>query len=192
MAESSRSSSRDAELVARFLGGDPAGFEGILDAHGKAVFNFIKRFIGDPEASRDVFQETLLAALKSLSGFDRTRPLLPWLLGIAVHRCREERRRRRTVSLEDALPDGSASGGDTPEELAARREAAAKVANAVASLDDAHRAVFLFRIYQAFTYGQIGEILNISEGTAKSRMHYAMYNVRKLLKASPGGGDIIG
>ncbi|MHC4599922.1 MAG: RNA polymerase sigma factor [Planctomycetota bacterium] len=189
MAESSRSSERDADLVARFLGGDPAGFEALVKAHGKAVYNFIKRFLGDPEAARAVFQETLLAALPSLERFDRKRPFLPWVLGIAVNRCREEKRRRKTLSLESAASEGdlraSASG---PDRRAADRELAAKVARAVLKLDDAHRTVFLLRIYEGFTYTQIGEILNISEGTAKSRMHYALYNVRKMLRTPDGGG----
>ena len=184
MAESSRWSERDADHVARFLGGDPAGFEALVRAHGKALFNFIRRFLGDPEAARDVFQETLLAVIRSIDRFDPKRPFLPWVLGIAVNRCREEKRRRKTLSLEGVMPEADLRASTaSPDRRAADRELAAKVARAVSKLDDAHRTVFLLRIYEGFTYVQIGEILNISEGTAKSRMHYALYNVRKTLRA---------
>jgi len=188
MTESSRSRNRDADRVSRFLAGDPAGFDELAREYGKPLYNFIKRFIGDPEASKDVFQETLLAALKSIESFETTRSFLPWLLGIAVNRCREEKRRKKALSLDDVpAPSGEpADGAKSPQDLAADRETALRVAGAVAALDDAHRAVFLLRIYGGFTYARIGEILNISEGTAKSRMHYALYNVRKILDVLAG------
>ncbi|MHC5037959.1 MAG: RNA polymerase sigma factor [Planctomycetota bacterium] len=187
MPDPSRPRSRDADLVAQFLAGNPDGFQELIKSYSKPVFNFIRRFLGDPEASKDVFQETLLAAMRALPTYDSTRPFLPWLLGIAVNRCREEKRRKKHFSIEDMASQGAAIAENlpSPDRLAADREMAAKVARAVSTLDDAHRAVFLLRIYEGFTYAQIGEILNISEGTAKSRMHYAVYNVRKLMKEKP-------
>ncbi len=182
MEEPLSSSARDADLVAGFLGGDSAGFEALLEKYGKAVFNFIRRFLGDPEASRDVFQETLVSALKDIERFDTSRRFLPWILGIAVNRCREEKRRRKhpPIPPDDGL-GGPASHAAGPDAAAAEKETVARIASAVAALDDAHRAVFLLKVYGDFTYAQVGEILTISEGTAKSRMHYAVYAVRKAL-----------
>jgi len=183
MAEPSRSDERDADLVRRFLRGDPGGFEELLRRAGKPVYNFARRFLGDPESARDVFQETMLAVLRTLDRFDASKPFLPWVLGIALNRCHEERRRKARAAGpaggEKAPEPPDRSPG--PERLAADREDAARIAAAVAALDDAHRAVFVLRVYHEFPYGQIGEILNNSEGTAKSRMHYAVQSVRKAL-----------
>lgn len=183
MEDSGAARKRDADLVSRFLAGDAAAFEGLLTLYGKPIYNFIRRFLGDPEASRDVFQETLLAALRSLDTFDSARAFLPWALGIAVNRCREEKRRRTPAVLDpEALGERSGSDpGDGPDRIAANRELAGRVADAVALLDDAHRAVFLLRVYEECTYREIAEILTLSEGTAKSRMHTAVFRVRKHL-----------
>jgi RNA polymerase sigma factor (sigma-70 family) len=183
MGDPSRSEERDGDLVRRFLSGDPGGFEELLRRYGKPVFNFIRRFLGDPEGARDVFQETMVGVLRSLDRYDRSRPFLPWAMGIAVNRCHEERRRKAHAAGEGSaaeVPEPAERSSD-PARSAEERETAERIAAAVGSLDDAHRAVFVFRIYHGLTYGQIGEILNISEGTAKSRMHYAVFNVRKIL-----------
>jgi RNA polymerase sigma-70 factor (ECF subfamily) len=129
-----------------------------------------------------VFQETMVAVLRSLDRFDLSKPFLPWALGIALNRCLEERRRKTRAGGGDGnpvpeRPDPSPEPGRRTED----RETAERVAAAVGALDDAHRAVFVLRVYHEFPYARIGEILNISEGTAKSRMHYAMFNVRKIL-----------
>ena len=183
MGESGPSKRSDAELIAAFLSGDAEGFGGIVDRYGGRVFNFIRRYLGHEEDARDVFQETFLAAMRALVHFDATRPLLPWLLGIAFNRCREERRRRRPGRLDESGAGEPMSSDPGPGGRAEMREEVERVVRAVGALDDAHRAVFLLRVYDGFKYSEIGEILNISEGTAKSRMHYAVYNVRKFMQA---------
>ena len=184
MAEPGRAEESDAELVRRFRAGDTAGFEELLRRHGRKVYNFARRFLCDDEAAKDVFQETMVAVLKTIDRFESSRPFLPWALGIAMNRCHEEIRRRTRGAPAGDRAAHPADPSPGPARSAEEGEAAQRVAAAVGALDDAHRAVFVLRIYHEFTYAQIGEMLNISEGTAKSRMHFAVHNVRKLLGPS--------
>ncbi len=170
----------DKELRDLFLKGDAAGFEGLLGRYRKPVYNLLLRMLGDETRAEDVFQDVFIAVLREMGDFKGEGPILNWVLQIAVNLCRNELRaaKQKAPVDPDVLP-GKEAG---PEEKAETAELAALLRKGVAELSPDHREVFILRMYQGLKYSEIGEVLNISEGTAKSRIHYAVTQLRRLLR----------
>ncbi|MEZ0230171.1 MAG: RNA polymerase sigma factor [Planctomycetota bacterium] len=95
-------SAPEATLIARTVDGDLSAFDYIVDRHQVAVKAYIGCRVRDPSAVDDLAQETFIHAFKRLADFDRTRPLLPWLRGIAFNLMRNH---RRTVAKATTTDD---------------------------------------------------------------------------------------
>ncbi|RUL85903.1 RNA polymerase sigma factor [Tautonia sociabilis] len=91
----------EAQLLDRFVESlDDAAFEAIVRRHGSAVLAVCRRLLGDPHEAEDAFQATFLVLARKASRLSRSRPLGPWLVGVAYRiaskaRVASARRRRR-------------------------------------------------------------------------------------------------
>ena len=170
----------DTELVARFKSGDPAGFEGLLERYKKPLYNLVLRILGDRERAEDVFQDVFLSVLRNIKAFQEGRSFRNWVFSIAVNFCRNELRAAGAQTGLEA--DGRADEGAGPAELAEKAELAEVLQKGLLELSGDHREVFTLRLYHGMKYAEIGDVLNISGGTAKSRMHYAVVQLRRFMK----------
>ena len=168
----------DVRLVERCRQGDSAGVREFLERFQGPVFGVCLRWLGHRQDAEDVTQETLVRAVRHLSHWDATRPLMPWVLTIAVNRCRTlaGKRNRRGVGLEHgetmAAPHQRLSTTDLGEELQL----------ALAELRDEYRTCFVLFYQQEQSCQQIAEILNCPEGTVKTWLHRARKELAETLK----------
>jgi len=159
----------DLPIVRRCLKGDGSAQELLVRRYQGPVFGLCFRLLGHRQDAEDVTQEVLVRALRGLAGWDQTRPLRPWLLAIAVNRCRTAiaRRARRPATLEylHELPDRRppTDGQDLGEEIA----------RAVAELRPEYRTAFTLFHEQALPYDEIARILDCPLGTVKTWLHRA-------------------
>jgi RNA polymerase sigma-70 factor (ECF subfamily) len=104
-------------LVLRLADGDRLAFRPAFAVMWPVVHRFCGRLLGSGADAEDAAQQALEKIFARTSGFDRSRPALPWVLGIAAWECRTFRRRRQRAR-EGALPehDTSASRERSPEE----------------------------------------------------------------------------
>src|SRR5262245_55473736 len=126
--------SLETQLLIRAREGDNEAFAAIYQMHRKAVLATCLRKTLDAQIAEDAVQDTCLRAYASLSGFDESRSLLPWLQQVAVRRCIDLARRTSKLEvmgeLEDPLPDSldedppldAAIAADTRRRLASGRE----------------------------------------------------------------------
>lgn len=92
----------DAHLVDRTRSGDLSAFDYLVDRYQVQVKSFLACRLRDANAVDDLAQETFIHAFKRLADFDTTRPLLPWLRGIAFNLWRNHRRSSaRTQTTDD-------------------------------------------------------------------------------------------
>ena len=182
--------SDDLSTVQRVQAGDMAGFADLVAKYQDRVFNTCWRICGHLEDARDLTQEAFLKALKSIGSFRAESGFYTWLFRIAVNLAVSHRRREgyRAAQSLDSSGDGMASAGGlrlvVPEEAGAkmeRRELHSLVVNAIQALDTDQRAVVVLRDVEGMDYRQIGELLDISPGTVKSRLHRARCALRKTL-----------
>jgi RNA polymerase sigma-70 factor (ECF subfamily) len=140
--------------------------------HADDVYRLARMILRDAEDAGEVVQSTFEQAFRNRARYDSSRPLKPWLLGIASHEALHLARRRRLRSWVPLL------GSETAAQAAENDSA---VWQAVNALPAGHRAcVGLFYLY-GFSIDEIAGLLKIASGTVASRLHSARKRLRELL-----------
>lgn len=165
------------ELVGRCLNGDAAAVRQFVEQYQQVVYARCLRMLGNRHDAEDVTQETLLRIVRSLDHWDRDRPILPWILTVAVNRCRTalSRRRDRPAASADLAELVQHSPGDNPElgeELAA----------ALNGLREEYQAAFRLFYLQEWNCMDIGRSLGVPEGTVKTWLYRARKEIADRLK----------
>jgi RNA polymerase sigma-70 factor (ECF subfamily) len=186
----------DAELLAAVRAGDRRALERLLERHQPAIFRFGAKMCRDEEDAKDVLQETLLAAARTIPEFRGSSALSTWLYAIARSFCIKKRRAskfapERIESLEDQAQQAAqvADGRRSPEEDAAGRQLQAALDGAIADLDPMYREVIALRDVEGLSAAEVAEVMGLSVEAVKSRLHRARTAVRARLAPllSPGG-----
>ena len=176
----------DADLVLLAQTGNTAAFEAIYDRHIFGVSRTLASFAGpDRDLLDDMTQEVFFRVIEHIESYEPIRPFTHWLYTIALNVGRNQvRNRSKIVLLEPEeladVADRRATVRDLPDEvieLALIRE--------VAKLSVRMREVVSLRIGSSLPYGEIGEILGIPEGTARSRMNTALNVLRGRMGMHP-------
>jgi RNA polymerase sigma factor (sigma-70 family) len=160
----------DVALVEALRAGDPLAPGELVERFHGAVFGLCLRMMGHRHDAEDVAQESLVRALRGIAGFDGSRPLRPWLLGIAANRCRTalgRRSRRPAASEAVGDPVDHRPGRDDPDDLAGELE------RALARLRPEYRLVFLLYHEQTLSYDEIAQAIGRPVGTVKTWLHRA-------------------
>jgi RNA polymerase sigma factor (sigma-70 family) len=174
----------ERDVRERLVGGDGAALAEIYDQYSSFVYGLALRVIGDACAAEDVSQDVFIALWDRPATFDPERGSLRTWLGTLTHRRsvdhirREEARRRRAQRF-------AAQTVSTPdvEEMAAALVTAERVRVALELLPSEQRQAIQLAYFGGKTYRQVGEVLGIPEGTAKSRLRLGLRRVAEVLEA---------
>ena len=184
----------DAGFVARCRRGDAEAFAVLVRRHQKKMLNVAFRMIGDYDEACDVVQESFLSAYRAIGQFRGDARFSTWLCGIVLNQSRSHiklkagRSRHLAGSLDDPLK--SKEGNFVNEPLARegsilerleKRELEAKVQECIGLLDGEQREVLVLRDIQGYSYGEMGSLLKLPEGTVKSRLFRARGALKELL-----------
>ncbi len=183
------------ELVERLKSGDAGAFEALVHACERRVYNLALRYSNNHADAMDISQEVFLRVLRSVDKFKGECSVETWVYRIAVNLSIDHTRRRTRrgeLSLTVGEDEETETQHDLPDDTYApepaydRTELRESVARAVAALPEEHRKILVLRDIDGFTYAQISEILNLEEGTVKSRLFRARARLRETLS---GGGN---
>ena len=170
------------ELVVRAGHGDHEAFASLAAAHANRCYAVAYRILRDPERAHDATQQALLGAWRDLPTLRDPDRFDGWLRRLVVNACyveaRGERRwagRLRAISLEPSTPDVARS-------VAARDE----LEDAFRRLSPEQRAVVVLHHYLGYPLTEIAESLRIPVGTVRSRLHYAVRQLRAVLDSTEG------
>jgi RNA polymerase sigma-70 factor, ECF subfamily len=173
---------RDVGRIAKFRQGDQHAFREIYNLHAPRVMTFLTRLTGDRAEAEDLLQEVFVAAYQGRDGFKGTTKMLGWLLGIAVRRWRD-RRRRHSPEIADVGQDGVEAFAD--ESASARVEdgvvASITLDEALGLLDPLYREALLLVAGQGLTYAEAAAITGEPIGTVKWRVSIATRKLRQQL-----------
>ncbi|MFQ5754058.1 MAG: RNA polymerase sigma factor, partial [bacterium] len=103
----------DAQLIKKFLNGEISAFNTLVWRWENKLFNFILRYIGDREESKDICQKTFIRMYRNLHHLNDVSKFSTWLYQIAVNLCRDElkmRNRHHTFSLESLQENNNGLG----------------------------------------------------------------------------------
>lgn len=186
----------DEELLARYEAGDQDAFQELFRRYRKPLFHFILRFLHDENASRDALQDLFLRVIRDPSRFQARSRFSTWLHAVARNLCIDmlrKRKHRKAVSLDQ--PSGPSSSGiprpplveqiehpcASPERKAGDGSMRLKLLVAIRSIPAEQRVVFLLREVGGLPFAEIAKLTGIPLNTSKSRMRYALTNLRRAM-----------
>ncbi len=173
----------DAGLVARTQAGEPRAFDELMRRFAPRIYGLVYNMTSNHEDTGDLLQEIFAKAYRSIGGFRGQSSFYTWLYTIAINitiNFLKKRNRQPKISLNDLAP--SAFKEDTLTELSAGTdpvketdlaELQVRLNEAMQKLSEEHRTVVTLFDIQGLPHKEIGKILGISEGTVRSRLHYA-------------------
>ena len=169
----------DDELVRRCLRGHPDAMRALVERFETDVYALTARLLNHRHDAEDVTQEVFLRVFRSLHRWDSTRPLRPWVLGIAVNRCRTWiGKRAKGPELADYLHEAP---DHRPADDSA--ELVREIRAAVDALRDEYREVFVLFHEQGQAYEEIAEAVGRPVGTVKTWLHRARLEILDRLRS---------
>jgi len=160
--------------------GDSTAFEALFGRYERRLYGFLVRRTGDREAAAELFQETFLKVYRARGSWDASRPVKPWLFGIAANaatdRVRKRHRRPEPVTLEDWDAPSPAHTGRTDARLTLER--------GLAEMPDNLREAFVLGAVQGFDHNEVATTLSISPANARARISRGRAWLRKYLQGA--------
>ena len=187
-------SPRDEELIASYLKGRNEAFAELFVRYKGAIFFVVKNYFPQRERAEEVFQEVFMKLLERLKLFDGSGSFRGWFFTMCRNHCidriRQQARRPeqpeanwRAEDDEQATPVGRAVAETmAADEQAYDRELAGHLEAAIQKLPEEQRETFLLKERAGLTFEEIGQAMNVSINTVKSRMRYALETLRRNLR----------
>ena len=179
----------DAQLVQRCLRGDGSAWELLVRQHTRRVYNLCYRFTGNSTEAEDVSQEVFLRIYRTLPRYRPADGAFPtWLTSVTrnllVDHYRRTRRDRITDSIDDAMPqlEEKHSSARAPDRVAQAAELSVQLQKALARLSPELREAVILRDLQSLEYNEIQQVLQVPEGTVKSRINRGRIELAKVLE----------
>lgn len=183
--------SNEKYLLEKSKEGDIEAFEYLVEKYQKKVFNIALRMLGNHDDAGELTQEVFIKVYKSIKNFKEESMLSTWIYRIATNACLDEIRKRKTrkfVSLDDEIKLDSGmilrqveDDSPTPDIIAEKNDMINVINKAIQMLSEEHRAVLVMRDIQGFSYEDIAKIIKRPEGTVKSRINRARYELKEIL-----------
>ena len=178
MGQGTRGSWAERVLIERLASGDESALVDLYDRYAGFVYGLAVRVLVDRHAAEDVTQEVFVSLWEHPERIDSGRGTLRGFLGTVTHRRaveavrREEAHRRREARV-------AREQHDVPDvvEAVLRADTSGKVRQALAVLPDAQRRALELAYFDGYTFRQVADVLDIPEGTAKSRLRLALARI---------------
>lgn len=184
----------EADLLAGLKAGRPGAYEALVRREGPKLLKTARRVLRSEEDARDSVQEAFGRAFQAVEKFEGRSKLSTWLYRITLNQCLmrlRSRGRQATRSIDDLMPQFDESNhrieplwqfDHTADELLERKDIAELVRAAIDDLPETHRRVLLLRDIEELSTEEAAEVLEISPGAVKVRLHRARAALKKLLE----------
>lgn len=159
------------------------GFEVMVRQYSEQLYWQVRRLVITHEDSNDVLQNAFIKAWSSLDSFHGDSKLITWLSRIAINEALDflrKQKNRPTLSADD-IETGIANQL-MADEYFDGDEKEAQLQQAIASLPEVQRTVFLLRYYDDMKYSDISKTLGTSEGALKASYHIAVKKITEFFK----------
>lgn len=182
----------DIALATEAKQGDKGAFTELMNRYAQRVFRVARHITKNDQDAEDVLQDTFLKAYSRLGQFEGNAKFYTWIVRVAVNEALMRMRRgknRVTVSLDQELEtsDGAIqrelpAETESPEESLSRTELRESLTQAIDSLSEIYRPVFVLRDVEGLSTEETAEMLNLSLPAVKSRLLRARLQLRQKLR----------
>jgi RNA polymerase sigma-70 factor (ECF subfamily) len=180
---------QDAQLVQRCLQGEGSAWEELVRRHTRRVYNVCYRFVGNRTEAEDISQEVFLRVYRTIASYRSAHGgFATWVTSVTrnllIDHYRRTKRDRLTDSLDDAMPvvENKESLGRRPDQQALLGELSLQVQSALTRLSPELREAVILRDLQQLEYAEIQQVLEVPEGTVKSRINRGRIELAKILQ----------
>jgi RNA polymerase sigma-70 factor, ECF subfamily len=187
--------SDEQSLLSRLRAGEDAAFEELVRTYSPRLLGLARRIVGNDEDARDVIQDALLSAFRSIDRFQGNARLGTWLHRIVVNTALMKLRRRRRKpeeSIEPLLPAFQSDGhfaeqfsvwtaSEGADVALSRTETRELVRRLIDQLPDSFRTVLLLRDIEGLDTEETARLLDTTPNAVKIRLHRARQALRTLL-----------
>lgn len=200
----------EGDVLVRLRAGDETAFQALVRQHHRAMTRLALSFVQTPSIADEVVQETWLAVIRGLDGFEARSSLKTWIFRILVNRAKtrgvsEQRTtpfssltapeddQGPTVDRDRFIADGEAFGGywsvppsrffELPEERLLAAETRALIGSAISELPARQQQVIRLRDVEGWEAAEVCEGLGISEANQRVLLHRARARVRAQMEA---------
>lgn len=185
--------SQDVDYSA-LLAGNRKEFEKLVRQESSRLFKVLLRYVRDEDEARSLVQETFLQAFEGLSTFRGDSKFTTWLYSIGINQARSRFRKEKRHNLLseseiDRLQPSFSLGRYTqtyepwqPDEMASKSERQQLVHEAIAKLPENYRVVVELRDIEEFSTDETAEILSMTSGAVRVRLHRGRQVLRALLE----------
>jgi RNA polymerase sigma-70 factor (ECF subfamily) len=196
LALASASTLSDAEIVGRVRAGDHALFEVLMRRHNQRLYRAARAVVKDEQEVEDVMQQAYINAFTHLHQFEERSQFSTWLTRIALNEAFGRRRKMQVSESMMQVPSGVEDRGESmdtirspqpdPERQAYAQELHRVLEDAVDTLPETYRTVFMLRDVEGLSTSETGEGLGLGEEAVKTRLHRARAMIRRAVTARIG------
>ena len=180
----------DLELLNRYSVGEEGAISEIIDRYKKRVFDYIRNMVKSEALADDIFQETFIKIVKSLSEnrYVESGKLLSWMLRIAHNQVIDYFRKTKSeakVSYDNGevnILNNKNLVDSNIEERIIEKQQHQTIRRLVERLSAEQKEVVILRHYQGLSFKEIAEKTGVSINTSLGRMRYALINLRKMIE----------
>lgn len=178
----------DAQLVQLCVRGHGPSWEELVRRHTRRVYNLCYRFAGNAASAEDLSQDVFLRVYRTIGSYQPAYgAFTTWLTSVTrnllVDHYRRTRRDRLTDSMDEAPHlEEVQSPGRTPHQQAEASELSEQVQAGLAKLSPELREAVILRDLQGMEYSEIHKVLQVPEGTVKSRINRGRIELARILQ----------
>lgn len=181
----------ELNLIRRAQAGDDQAFGKLVDQHTPGLYRVVRRMTSDSAEAEVIVQETFLRSWRALRTWKaqrepgkQDRPFFAYLVTIAVNLARDQWRKTRQLDFRDldAFSDHLPDSEPGPEKQVEQAEALQALADAVADLPPAYRAVIALRYDAEMSYQEMAAALDLPVNTVRTHLFRAKAQLRQVLE----------
>ncbi len=180
---------QDAQLVQQCLRGSGSAWEELVGRHARRGYNLCYRFTGNRAEAEDLSQEVFLRIYRTISSYRSAHGgFATWMTSVTrnllIDHYRRTKRDRVTDSLDDAMPviENKESSARRPDQHAMLGELSEQVQSALRRVSPELREAVILRDLQGLEYQEIQQVLQVPEGTVKSRINRGRIELARVLE----------
>lgn len=171
--------------VLRCRQGDRAAFEDLIATWQPRLWRHARNVTGRDDAAWDVVQEVWMAAVKGIGRLADEVTFPRWIFRILAHKCadwaRSEQKGRTAALAAEEVPDEAEAGAGEQTDA---------VRAALAVLDPDRRQILSLHYAEGMAIAEIALVLDVPEGTVKSRLYHAQRQLREIMEAQGDDGRL--
>ena len=181
----------DEVLLARIAQGDEEAYQCLFERYQTRLYNFILRTAGEAMLAEDIFQETFVRIAQKAHTFHPRAKAITWIYRIAYNLSVDALRRNRHLLDSEEITETLADDTEEPLERVAVNAQRAQLEQALSELSAEHRAVVVLSVIEERNHQEIADLVGAPVGTVRSRLHYALRRLERILGPTLSGQEPI-